>query len=300
MQKSLPVFALVASLLFAGCAGGDAKTTPTSSPDSPTGLKEVDFDGDGGSIQGSVTDSQVVPIAGAQVALDELGVVQSDADGAFRFQNVPPGSHTIYASALGFSSAGKKIEVVAGETTTVAFLLEELAVEEGYVLIDQNEGHICLQVGIAHPTGATPGVYVNFGNLMCPNAGLIFIGFEIDPGIQAIVTEMVWQQTSGVTSRELRIENWQGGARSGAFTFDHRYGSAAGASPVVLRYGLGDGEAFGGVTNETAAVDNAVIVPPDTSKPGGLNIVFDQRTTIYNSMFYGLVPDETYSSLPDA
>ena len=300
MNNSVTVLALLVSLLLAGCAGGNATTGPTPSADDPVGLKEVEFEGEGGAVSGTVTDDQMAPIPGAQVAIGDLGVVQTDEGGVFEFQNVPPGPQTIYASALGYASVGKKIEVVAGEQAVVSFLLEELAVEEAYVAIDQNEGHICLQVGIAHPTGATPGIYVNFGNLMCPNAGLIFIGFEVEPGIQALVTEMVWQPTSGVTSRELRIENWQGGARSGAFTFDHRYGSAAGPSPVILRYGLAEGEAFEGITNETATVDNAVIVPPDTAKPGGLNVVFDQRTTIYNSMFYGMVPDETYSSLPDA
>lgn len=300
MHRTVACTALLVSMLVAGCSGASPTAQPSQSPDGPIGLKDVEFEGDGGKIVGTVTDSQVVPIPGAQIALDDLGVVQTDAGGAFEFQNVPPGPHTVYASALGYGSAGKKVEVVSGDAVTVSFLLEQLAIEEGYVAIDQNEGHICLQLGIAHPTGASPGVYINFGNVMCPNAGLIFIGFEVEPGIEALVTEMVWQPTSGATSRELRVENWQGGARSGAFTFDHRYGSAAGPSPVVVRYGLAEGEAFEGVTNETATVDNAIIVPPDPSRPGGVNVVFDQRTTIYNSMFYGMKPDETYSSLPDA
>jgi hypothetical protein len=298
-MRSIAPLSVLLFLLVAGCAKSEPATAPSSSSQAPTGVRSVAFDGEGGTIRGTVTDSELVPIAQAQVALDEVETLLADEFGAFEFQNVAPGPHRLYAAAIGYEAAAKGVTVVVGETASVAFLLSALAIDTGFVTIEVNEGHICFQIGIAHPTGATPGIFVNFGNLACPNAGLIFIPFDVGPGVNAIVSEMVWQPTSGVTSRELRLENWQGGARSGAFTFQHRYGQAAGVSPVVVRYGLVEGEAFGGIADEVVSVDNALIVPPDTSRPGGPNVVFDQRATVYNSVFYGLPATEEYSALPD-
>ena len=47
-------------------------------------------------------------------------------------------------------------------------------------------------------------------------------------------------------------------------------------------------------------MDNTITVPADPNNPvGGLNIVVDQRTKIFDTLFYGGPADESFSALPD-
>jgi iron complex outermembrane recepter protein len=58
------------------------------------------------------------------VLVSELGrSVETNDDGAFEFQQVPPGTYTVVASRAGLSSQAQMIQVAAGETATADFKL---------------------------------------------------------------------------------------------------------------------------------------------------------------------------------
>lgn len=75
-----------------------------------------------GAIEGRVlrTDGRPVEQATVQVTGTELGAF-TDADGGFRITGVPPGSHTLKVSKVGFQSVTRRISVSEGETTRVTF-----------------------------------------------------------------------------------------------------------------------------------------------------------------------------------
>jgi len=76
-----------------------------------------------GSIVGTVTDSgDRMPVAGATVS-DGLRASVTDASGQYIITGVPVGSHTLTASAEGYSASSQVASVVALQTTTADFAL---------------------------------------------------------------------------------------------------------------------------------------------------------------------------------
>lgn len=77
---------------------------------------------------------QPVPFANVGVRGTTLGIA-TNLEGQFQFDELRSGSYTLVASAIGFISAEKEIEVVAGESLTVNFELEEAIVPVGDVVV---------------------------------------------------------------------------------------------------------------------------------------------------------------------
>ena len=83
-----------------------------------------------GTIEGRVTAAvSGEPVAGAtvRVADTRLGGV-SDAEGRYRVQNVPEGSHMLQVTRIGFARDSQTVTVAAGQTVTADFSLHEVAV----------------------------------------------------------------------------------------------------------------------------------------------------------------------------
>ena len=85
-----------------------------------------------GTIQGTVTDGEdATPLPSANLNLvgTMRGTMTGD-DGTFSLA-VPPGSYTLQATFIGYQAAKQSVEVVAGETATVDFVLNPSAVALG-------------------------------------------------------------------------------------------------------------------------------------------------------------------------
>ena len=132
--------ALLTMALFAGCI--QAESTPPAGADDkdvPVAAGPAEFDETTGAISGSVTTSDLSPVAGAQVGIlpsdiiIEPFVVLTDVAGQFTFSHVPPGTHTLQTSALGFDAVSKRTTVEAGAVASVQFILTELPSEEPYM-----------------------------------------------------------------------------------------------------------------------------------------------------------------------
>lgn len=73
-----------------------------------------------GSISGHVTDTSDGVLQGALVTLQPADVkVTSDAVGKYFVSNLNPGTYTVLFDYVGFSTASKTVEVVAGQTATL-------------------------------------------------------------------------------------------------------------------------------------------------------------------------------------
>lgn len=79
----------------------------------------------GGTVQGTVTDQDGVPINGAQVTIVgfDFGTT-TNSNGFYQLSGVPTGQQTVRVSSLGYQTAEKTVDVVAGETVTVDFTLQ--------------------------------------------------------------------------------------------------------------------------------------------------------------------------------
>src|SRR5690606_28652637 len=81
-----------------------------------------------GTIRGTVSSSDGNPAEFVNVSLEGTtkGTV-ADRNGAFEIKNVKPGTYTVVASFVGLGSQKKRVDVGAGETVTVDFIMEENA-----------------------------------------------------------------------------------------------------------------------------------------------------------------------------
>ncbi len=76
-------------------------------------------------ISGRVSDSKGHPVAGATVTLKPKVSVVSDADGSYRFNNLPRGSYALQAGKPGFTSASvQPLSIRQHETKTLNITLE--------------------------------------------------------------------------------------------------------------------------------------------------------------------------------
>ncbi|MFM9983727.1 MAG: TonB-dependent receptor [Flavobacteriales bacterium] len=80
-----------------------------------------------GSIRGFVLDSlNGEPLAFVIVAIKNTTLgAQTDFDGLFLINNVPPGQHVLTAQMLGYNSTFETIDILPGKTTNVNFKLKE-------------------------------------------------------------------------------------------------------------------------------------------------------------------------------
>lgn len=72
-----------------------------------------------GSIQGTVGSESGTPLVGATVAVSGTNLATiTDADGRYTIAGVPPGTHTISVSLIGFATSEQELAVVSGQATT--------------------------------------------------------------------------------------------------------------------------------------------------------------------------------------
>jgi Carboxypeptidase regulatory-like domain/Peptidase family M1 domain len=94
----------------------------------------------GGTISGTVTDPKGAVVAGATVTVyteasgREVAAAQTDAQGQYKIENLPPGPYDVAVAAKGFSAVRlEKYVVEEGKTTKVDARLEVAPVEGGAV-----------------------------------------------------------------------------------------------------------------------------------------------------------------------
>ena len=121
-------FALVAALLAAAVIPARAQT--------PAAARHVD---------GTVVDTQGLPIVGAQITLtmtqgNVSRTAASSAEG-FRFENVAPGSYTLRVTATGFQSQQMAVDLSTATARTVDVKLEPAGIREQTVVTATRSEH---------------------------------------------------------------------------------------------------------------------------------------------------------------
>src|SRR5262245_25630015 len=89
-----------------------------------------------GTIAGAVTDPRGQALPGVSVMLAELRTsTLTDAQGAFRFANVPAGVHVLLVRHIGFDARRDTVTVTAGATATIDFKLTASIVDLDPVVV---------------------------------------------------------------------------------------------------------------------------------------------------------------------
>jgi hypothetical protein len=189
------------AVALAGCADNGP------SPDDPSRLL--------GHIAGVVVDERIVPIEGATLSLQGVGVqssTASDAQGEFRFEGLAPGTYVVQASHLLHSPTQATVEVRGSDAEPPAtkLLLARLFEQQAYSEATKFEGYI--QCGYSlQPVIETQCVddysrFVVAGGVAPQAKSAVDNRFYISavgPGWQAIVLELAWEPTAQGTSGEM-------------------------------------------------------------------------------------------------
>jgi len=134
-RGQIQIFVCVFLVAFAGCtaAEGQAKASSTIPPAPPPVVAA-----DTGSISGKTVNEEVLPIEGVGVVIAETrNTTKSDANGAFTFNGIPPGTYTLLTGRAGYQEASKKVDVLAGEITEITITLKGIALPAQWVAVDR-------------------------------------------------------------------------------------------------------------------------------------------------------------------
>lgn len=304
-----PAVALVSTIvlaaLVAGCVTGEAP--PADASGGPSDVAPPgDFDDTTGAVRGIITDGEFQPIVRAQVALrDSEFSTETAQDGSFSFSRVPPGDHPLIVGALGYRSASKIITVSAGqETAGVQVQLERIAIVEGRMELFVFEGYITCTIGafevLSEECGQ--GVQTDVGTHGTNPNNKIDWKFnytqeQLDAGLVGTLVEMVWTPGSAAaTQLTLYVANQF-----------HCTPSCEADGPVYC-----DTDNHGPPVQRCLVDDLKV---KDTAMPWDMtarawgapveaqevpNVVLEQKFTMYRTDFYGEMPEEGYTAIPDA
>ncbi|MBI2077407.1 MAG: carboxypeptidase regulatory-like domain-containing protein [Euryarchaeota archaeon] len=134
MRSAFLVAGLLVAASWAGCVSDEGEPKSSSSPTTEAPPPTVTVET--GSLAGTVTDDEGLPLPGAEVVIAQPArEAETDAGGAFTFNELDPGTYTVVAQKLGFESNAKKVEVRAGEVTNATFQLAPVVfANESYTL----------------------------------------------------------------------------------------------------------------------------------------------------------------------
>ncbi len=94
-----------------------------------------------GTITGRVTGGpEGHPLYDAAVIMDGTRGVTTGRSGEFLIEKVTAGRHLLEARILGYTGRSEMVEVTEGETLTVSFVLDEVLIDAGEVVVTANRG----------------------------------------------------------------------------------------------------------------------------------------------------------------
>ncbi|HUR25911.1 MAG TPA: carboxypeptidase-like regulatory domain-containing protein [Candidatus Thermoplasmatota archaeon] len=300
---------LVVSIALAGCSGG--KDEPPAPPPEEVAVQDLGLEATAttGIIRGLVVDEAIRPVANTTITLagSKEGTTKSNADGAFGFDDLEPGTYFLRAEKLGFSQVQQSAEVVAGVSDppiVKMLLVADLATTpfyDAYVF----DGFIQCSFTLVAVSFAACSAPPIFTGLLCDQAGVCLGNVTEDNfGVRYTLarpptwlqSEMVWESTQAFGGEMAVMYSWGCGDENGGFLCDH---GAQGSSPVLVTANeteiaeINEGN-LGNSTDEQlfVRVFNRGLQETDPGPGGGLGATLEQRFSIYSHFFYGYAPTE--------
>lgn len=308
--KTASPWAVALVLILSGCVSAESSQKKEQSEPAPAPPAAPTTDA--GSIQGAVTDDALQPVANAQLLLQEAEMTAvTDAAGAFTFNGVAPGSYSLFAAALGYESASKRVEVKAGEVAQVSFALAPLPVVEPYRELFHFRGFFGCSWRVVVATGPCffPGPDVN--PALFPQQNRAFF-YNVWPNWRTLQGELVWKQntlaTGGTLSMTLSYQNR---------TTSHWWSNVEGPPPVLKQRCERTAEEWLGcnggnqlpsgqpreIPNDKSTYIREFVNTGNAQVGGqtvpGFGMAFQQPIELWASVFYWEGASETYTAVPD-
>jgi len=297
---------LLSCAALAGCAGSGKSGGPTPGADfTDLGLQASATTG---VLRGVVVDSAIRPVANASVAVSgpQSANGTTNAQGAFGFDDLKPGTYFVRVAKRGFAATQQSADVVAGvaEPPILKILLAADNSTRPYVTTYNFQGFIQCSFSL-----------VAVGFAACSEASAddkFIVSYTLDRPPQWVQSEMQWDSTQAVSPELDVVYSAQGNS-----TLLDNYEEARGKSPLLLQAnetvaagrGLGAGtdlmiRVFNEPVNGTrphdpVGGDDCVDRPQLGGCATGVGATVEQEFTIITNVFYGVVPDPAWRYATD-
>ena len=291
--------AAITMLMVSGCAADP-------DPSAEGGLPPADFENlelvataTTGVIRGIVVDAAIRPVPGAAVTLKSGSpeTVETTGDGAFGFDELPPGTYFLSVHKIGFNDVQQSADVVAGveEPPVVKVQLVADGKPAPFYAEYKVEGIIECGTSFVAACGGVHDVVViacvESGGAVClpqPTNDAYSAFLAIDGTPDYVQTEMVWETTQALgdsMSYALRYadkETYDGGM------YEDGFGSFEGPSPL-LGHVSGEDAADAELGNRTGLVFS---IFSGGAQGTPLGVTVEQSYTFFIHAFYGYEPAE--------
>ncbi len=291
--------ALLAIVALAGCSedGSDASDLSDSSGASESSRPS-------GRISGVVLNDEALPVAGAEVAIDVLGLsTLTDADGLFALDRVPTGQYVVEVQAIGYVPALRTVSLTEAEG--LADVEVRLEAEPDPVTPHKD---VYIENGFISCSLTIPSAYETYYTQPCGwdshNAPAYVFPVNVNAGLVSVVLELEWTPTTGLNGQVLRQALWKNVVctelRCEPTSFDSDvFGETQGESPLKAVYGSQAAPLRKGLNlkEPDTLVSMALVKNPDaaTSDPTP-GIVIQQPFTHYVTVFYNSEPAPDYTA----
>lgn len=288
MTRGLLFVVVIASI--AGCVAEPAPGTKLGST-SIAPAPEPSVSADQGAIAGTVLDEEQRPLSGVEAAIvGSNQSVLSDGEGKFTLNGLAPGTVVVAVARLGYESLSRRIDVVAGETTTASFVLVALAIVEPYVERFIENGFT--QIAMSAPSFSA-GVY--YGGLgVLPNSKESFV-HNLTESVVAVAATGTWDRSAPATATWMYLQ-----AKVDADHTNHTQGKSA-LSVLVGNISLAQPAKvtvwFYPSVGCTVTTNNPTDCTNDTQNRA-FQVAFQQKTTVYTDIFHVDAPSPDYRAGP--
>jgi hypothetical protein len=307
--RALIALALVATAL-AGCS-----SAPEAEPEPAVDFDDLDLDATAttGVIRGIVVDDAIRPIANASIVArggDRELTASSNADGAFGFDGLAPGSYFLSASRLGYNSTQTSAEVVAGvaEPPIVKLQMVRNVADLPFSVLHKWEGFLECGLSVIALCGAGTGVPL-VGNVTNDRFNTVV---AVDGVPLLIQSEALWETTTAA-SNELWL--WHSSATKETGEYDgtrNAYAWRQGPSPLIMTSNATEIEesefgtendvylrmftgSISGTRNPTDPEGCYPGGPGPDVYCGGVGYSIQQTFTVYTTTFFGYLPPEGWT-----
>ncbi len=301
LHKILPWTIALFVVSLAGCADSAVPTTDHGENYDDFELEATE---DTGVIRGVVVDESIVPIAGASIVIESVGLeATTNAEGLFGFKDLDPGFYTLSVDAEGYQAVQTQANVEAGVSdppaVRVSLLLDPSELPFANPL--QFNGYLDCSFSTPAYRVAACGI-TNPGGVFQDN----FLGEHHDQDIAAtwIQAEMVWKSTQ--PAGDAMMFTMEDSASDGGHIGD----DAQGESPLVI---VADHERMtndetnpykGYIMHRVFNMEHPMTTPPvpvcgipnpihgGTMCAKGVGATIQQSFTIYTHVFSNAVPKD--------
>jgi len=220
-----------------------------------------------GAIAGHVTDSELSPVPGVDVALagqTENGI-RTDEAGAFRLDGIEPGLHTLFFQRFGYSSIVREVRIVPDNVTTLDVVLARVPVLFPYSKVEYFDGYLPFSVAGPRLSWEAPDV----GE---PHQKTRF-KLHAEDGLSTIVSGMTWLASGPASAQRMGVSVVVESVEAGRFD---------GPNPVTFR--LDQWRTRGPAHNVTFTVSLPMGAAENPSE--AFNVAYGQRFDLYATLYY--------------